>query len=493
MNRRPNILLVHTDQHRFDCLGAAGNPEIKTPNFDTLAADGLLYRNSFCPYPVCTPSRYSLLSGLYVHEHQGWSNHSTPRPGVRFFPELLKEHGWRTKAVGKMHFTPTYLDVGFEEMSLAEQHGPGRWDDDYHRELKRLGLADIGDLEDQVKEFRNGASEEYWKTFGARPSELPEENHSTTWIGERAVKTLEDWDNAGNFLMVGFIKPHHPFDPPKPWDTAYDPENISLPTGWVSEQPAHDRAYNAGYFPNEKLTETALRRITAFYYAAVSHIDQQVGRMIETLKRKEIYDDTLVIFTSDHGEYLGFHHMILKSNYPYDPLFKVPLVIKFPGGRRRGETSEALVSNVDLAPTILGQAGIEPPEQMHGLDLEKNPEGREVVFCESRREVAVRTRTRKLILPEKGAGEPLFFDLEEDPLERNNLFGDPQRAEEIRDFREAALEWGGGAKRLTPVLVDEETRRITAPNVRWAGDGKREEVIAYYRKKVAAHRRKAAR
>ena len=152
-----HILIVHTDEHRIDCLGASGNKEIKTPHIDSLAADGVRFNNSFCSFPVCTPSRYSLLSGLPVHEHQGWDNHCTLRPGTPTFASVLRQAGYATKAVGKMHFAPTYLDVGFAQMELAEQDGPGRWDDDYHRYLRQLGLVDANDLEDQRSEYRRGA------------------------------------------------------------------------------------------------------------------------------------------------------------------------------------------------------------------------------------------------------------------------------------------------------------------------------------------------
>lgn len=213
-NNKPNILLIMTDQHRIDCLGAYGNREIATPNIDALAEDGVRFTNSFCPYPVCTPSRYSLISGLYVHEHRGWTNHSTLPPEIETFPAILRRAGYRTKAVGKMHYTPTYLNVGFEEMILAEQNGPGRWDDDYHRALHTQGLIDRNDLEDQESEYRRNARPEYWETFGALPSNLPKQYHSTEWIGERANETLQHWGPSDQLLAVSFIKPHHPFDPP---------------------------------------------------------------------------------------------------------------------------------------------------------------------------------------------------------------------------------------------------------------------------------------
>src|SRR5919199_705405 len=153
-----NVLVIQTDQFRWDCLGCAGNPDVRTPNLDAIATGGMQYTNSFCSFPVCTPSRYSLLSGLYVHQHGGWTNRCTLAPGIATFPKLLRAAGYHTTAVGKMHFTPTYLDVGFDEMELAEQDGDGRLDDDYHRDLMACGLADLDDVIDQRREFRQRAT-----------------------------------------------------------------------------------------------------------------------------------------------------------------------------------------------------------------------------------------------------------------------------------------------------------------------------------------------
>ncbi|HEU5317637.1 MAG TPA: sulfatase-like hydrolase/transferase, partial [Chloroflexota bacterium] len=148
---RPNVLVIMTDQFRWDCLGLGGqgNPDVKTPHLDRLARDGVWFPTTFCPLPVCTPSRYSLLSGLYVHQHGGWTNRCTLTPDIPTFPRRLREAGYRTRGVGKMHFTPTYLDVGFEALELAEQNGPGRYEDDYHRELMEAGLVPATDLIDQ--------------------------------------------------------------------------------------------------------------------------------------------------------------------------------------------------------------------------------------------------------------------------------------------------------------------------------------------------------
>ena len=439
--RRPNILFILTDQQRWDTLGCLGNPHIQTPHLDNIARDGVTYPQTFCTFPVCTPSRYSLLSGLAVHQHGGSSNRCTLAPGIATFPRLLREAGWRTRAVGKMHFTPTYLDVGFDSMVLAEQDGDGRMDDDYHRDLRQHGLLDRLDLQDQRAEFRARAPGDYWEAFGAQTSDLPEAWHSTTWVADRAMEALSQWDtDGGNLLMASFIKPHHPFDPPAPWDAMYDAHEIPLLPGWTETVPDRDRFQ--GYFSNDDLTDEAARRITALYYASISQIDYHVGRMTELLKARGLYDDTLVVFTSDHGEYLGFHHLLLKSGPMYDPLMRVPLLIKFPQNRQAGQLRrDTLVSLVDLAPTILRHAGIASPSVMRGLDLSEPTANRPYVFASAMGQRYVcRSRTHKLLLardPENCA----FFDMGTDPLELTDLFHHPDQQESIDEFRHAIADW----------------------------------------------------
>lgn len=240
------------------------------------------------PVLVCTPSRYSLLSGLYAHRHLGWSNHCTLSHGIATFPGILRESGYRTAAVGKMHFTPPYLDVGFDRMQLAEQDGPGRYDDDY---------------------------------------------------------------------------PHHPFDPPRPWDGMHDPAALSILPGWTEATPPLDRRYRRGHFDNVALTEPRLRRVMALYCATISQIDCHVGRMVALLEERRLYDRALIVYTSDHGEYLGFHHLLLKGNYMHDPLVRVPLIVKYPESARAGEVCGTLVSNTALAPTLLSCAGCAVPRE----------------------------------------------------------------------------------------------------------------------------------
>lgn len=478
---RPNVLVIQADQFRWDCLGAAGHPDIDTPHLDRMADDGVLYTDAFCPLPVCTPSRYSLLTGLYVRQHGGWTNHCTLQPALDTFPKALRRAGYRTAAVGKMHFTPTYLDVGYDHMALAEQHGPGRYDDDYHRELRAAGLTPVVDLLDQEEHLRPLAAESYWQSYGTGRSDLPEEWHSTTWIAERALRELAGWSQEGGHLLhVSFVKPHHPFDPPAPWDHRYDPDALTPLPGWTAAVPPDDIPHQHAYFSYDSLTEPVLRRVMAHYYATITHLDHHVGRLLTLLRQRGLYDDTLVVFTSDHGEYLGFHHLLLKSGPMYDPLVKVPLVVKFPAGHaaggRCGERDDALVSLVDLAPTLLAACGVAPRTPLPGLDLGDVDRGeRHCVVAESRRpdatapgggetaEVMARTRRHKLLRYQDPSRDALF-DLVDDPYETTNRIADPGCAEVVAELAAVLARW---ALFDTPVptYLDEDAAQLNAPNV----------------------------
>lgn len=480
---RPNILVIHADEHRYDCIGACGNREIGTPNIDGLAADGILYQNSFCSYPVCTPSRYSLLTGLYVRQHLGWSNHCTLPSGLKTFPRILKEAGYRTQAVGKMHFTPTYLDVGFDTMVLAEQNGAGRYEDDYHDDLRRKGLADRTDLEDQEKEYRDRAAPGYWESFGAIPSALPEKDYSTAWIADRAMEALDRWTGGGNLLMVGFIKPHHPFDPPHPWCELYDPDQLKLLDGWTEETLPADESYSRGYFRNSELNARTLKKIMSYYYASISQIDFQVGRLVRRLKEKGLYDRTAVFYTSDHGDYMGYHHMILKSNHLYDPLIKVPLIVKYPAGLHAGKPADSLVSNIDIAATILEMTGLEPGQDMSRYSLLNGDRVRRAVFAEDRGEVMVRTRSRKFLYSSVEDGRCMYFDLEKDPYELENLYPDRVDADELREMKKRLLEWSFREARI-PLNCDEAATCVRPADRPGFDRERRRESEEYFREKM---------
>lgn len=467
---KQNILIIHADQHRQDCIGAYGNRDVKTPNIDSLAKEGVRYDRHYTVYPVCTPSRYSFFSGLYVHQHTAWSNHATLPSGTKTFPRILKENGYHTVACGKMHFTPTYQDIGFEKMILAEQNGDGRYQDDYHTYLMNNGLIDKTDLTDQVDDIRKNASEEYFKSFGAIESDLPLEHHSTSWITRQALAELSGWTSeGGSLLFVGYVKPHHPFDPPAPYSTMYNPDEISVLDGYTNEIPQCDR--KEGFFDYTSLDEQALRRVTANYYGSITHIDDSVGEMLSLLKEKGLYDQTTIIYTSDHGDYLGFHHMLLKGNFLYEPLAKIPLIIKFPKNSGIcGETS-ALSENIDVMPTILKLCGIDLPASAAKINLADLNNGRTFAFCEGQYGTEEHPRLGYMLVKEDkklivdGSLERcMLFDLKNDKNELNNLFGNSEYKEDFDSLKNCLIEKmlfnPGGKNHLdenTPSVLPKET------------------------------------
>ncbi len=479
---KPNILIIHADEHRADCIGAHGNEEIQTPHIDALARDGTLFRNCFSTFPLCTPARYSLLTGLYVHQHLGWTNQCTIPSGIATFPRILKENRYQTACVGKMHFTPTYADYGFDEMFLAEQDGPGRYDDDYHRYLLDKGLIDWVDMQDQVGEFRSKAPPEYAANFGTDPSNLEEEHYSTTWIADRACDVISKWQSGGHMLIVGFIKPHHPFDAPRPWSDMYDPGKLTLLPGWTDKCLPIDLAFSKGHFDYTKLTPEKMRVILAKYYASISQIDHHVGRMVALLKQMGLYEDTLIIYTSDHGDYMGHHHMILKTNYMYDPEIRVPLVVKYPGNAPKGIMEEKFVSIIDITATILDVAGCLIPKVLWESVAPLRDVDRDAVFAEdNRHNYMVRMRDRKLLLCPYSKSQ--FFDLARDPHEITNLIDEPKYQAEIAELKERLFRWLA-FETPPPVHLDEHGPVGKGSNIPKKGGAQHKIVEEWFKRKM---------
>ena len=243
-----------------------------------------------------------------------------------------------------------------------------------------------------------------------------------------------------------------------------------------------------GYFTNSNLTEAAVRRCAAYYYASISEIDHHVGRMLAILKSKGLYKNTLIIFTSDHGEYLGFHHQLLKSGQMYDPLTKVPLIVKLPGNRNAGSVMDKLVSNIDVGPTILNLAGCNVPPAMKGLDLTNPSAVRDIVFCETGENVMARTQSRKLIYHTSNPARSLLFDLQQDPLEMTNAYGAPAFKSETDALVKAIEAWR--PNKPGKAYLNENAPQIQQPNVPARNQARQEEMIEYYSRKMKEWREK---
>ena len=267
----------------------------------------------------------------------------------------------------------------------------------------------------------------------------------------------------------------------------YAPGEIAIPEGWLDKVPARDQAYQAGYFPNSELTEETLRRIIAHYYATISQVDHQIGRMLDLLRQKGLYDDSLIIFTGDHGEYLGFHHMILKGGYLYDPLVRVPLIVKFPGNESAGAARDTLVSNVDIAPTILSLVGLEPSPGMSGLDLTSRAAARPMVFAEDRRTRMYMARSQrcKLLLGED-TERSLLFDLDEDRFELTNRLGDPRYDAIAAEHRDAIADWLMFGAPI-PDYCDQRAPTIGQANVPDPDDDHRQRALDYFDNRLTGY------
>jgi arylsulfatase A-like enzyme len=265
----------------------------------------------------------------------------------------------------------------------------------------------------------------------------------------------------------------------------YSAQHLSLLPGWLQKPLQSDIARNSGYFPHTSLNESILRRVMTYYYATISQIDYHVGRMIEILNNKHIYDNTLIIYTSDHGEYMGFHHLLLKGNYMYDPLVKVPLIIKFPNHNLKSTTTSALVSNLDIAPTLLKTAGCEIPSTMKGMDLTDTASSRNVIITEgwAGNEMMVRTHDYKL-LHCADAEQSQLFDLSQDPLELMNCIAKPDMKLILQSLREELLRWSLFDTKTQPYLDD------LAPQIEGSHVPKREDnhfisIKSYFEQKMA--------
>ncbi|HBE03739.1 MAG: hypothetical protein A2096_17945 [Spirochaetes bacterium GWF1_41_5] len=374
MPDKPNILLFFTDMQRADTIGALGNPVIKTPALDRLVKDGTSFTNAFTPCPVCIPARCSMQYGLYPSATKCAENYAMMSDNEASYPQMLGSAGYRTHAVGKCHFSPVWDALrGFHTRETQEEGVPA--DDDYSKYLMQNGIDDY--------EPHGVRSEMY---YIPQPSRLPEKHHPSQWVGDRSLnfitRTREPW-----CLFSSFIHPHPPFTPPRPWHKLYRPHNMPLPRitqDMESLYTSINRIQNRYKYQDHGINLNLLRLQKAYYYAAISFVDYQIGRIIEYLEKSGQIDNTLIIFTSDHGEYLGDYHCFGKRSM-HDASARIPFIIRYPEKYSRNRQSDLPVSLVDVMPTFLGAAGINQPEHLHGLDINALLSGskkREYVFSQ---------------------------------------------------------------------------------------------------------------
>jgi len=422
ISNKPNVLLFMVDQMRFDAMRCAGNSHIQTPGLDRLAEEGVLYSRGYSPVPVCIPARHSMLNGHRCATHKRHGNVvPNPEPQLETLPQLLGLAGYRTQAIGKMHFRPVRRHYGFHRMELMEEIPDFRKDDEYLMYLKENGYGHIR----QVHGVRN--------LFYHHPqtSVIPEEHHGSTWVADRTIDFLCNNRDKSFFCFSSWIAPHPPWNPPEPFASMYDPEDMPLPVGWDRDPETLPPWIRYSNFADVKdASPEMLQRIKALYYGSISLIDKGVQRILRALDELGIADDTLVIFTSDHGEMLGDKRGFQKGK-PYDAASRVPFIMRFPGRIEPGQVSDELVSLLDIMPTVLDVADVEYPGCQplpgssllgkEGGGLKEQREGLVVEYGKPpRRWIALLEGQWKYAYYIDSGWEELY-NLEDDPDEETNL------------------------------------------------------------------------
>lgn len=473
---RPNVLWLMSDQHNANCTGYAGNPNVKTPALDGLAHAGVEFTQAFCNNPICAPSRLSFITGQYcnTHGYLGNNNNMIQEPNPDTLACLFRRYGYQTGLVGKSHMIRRWDSDGFEfirytDMTDAEDNNPRS--NHYFDYLVEQGLAD---------QYEEGTPKPGQITLdGSRPASLPYEHSIEHFTGEQSLLFLKERDTSRPFfLKMSFQRPHDPITPaPEDFDM-YDPDEIVLPDN-INDlfenkfagkpQFMQDYIANPGDYPMAEPDEKKLQRALASYYALITKIDEEIGRVIKHLKETGQYDNTVIFYTADHGDFAGEHGLFLKNLGIYESIHRIPFLLKWPGGAV-GTTCDELTESVDWYPTLCELCDIPQPEGRDGRSLVpviagKKP-GSEAIICEHQSSTAIRTKAHRLVYyTDMETGE--LYDRRNDPGELNNLWNHPDYAAVRMELMQQVLDYHMSYTRKTDAAYDqakaEHTRYCFAP------------------------------
>ncbi len=460
-----NILLILTDQQRKDSLGCYGNPIISTPALDNLASRGQRFERNYVANPICMPSRLSIFTGQHTCNHRLWTNGLLidERDTVATH---LQRHGYQTASIGKIHFTPYGGKAGNRESCNWWKQQGGKssdWSGPYWGfEEVELSLMHTQTAAHYGKWFyEKGGTDQMTQPLPDQTRPIPEHLHDSTWVAERTIERLKQRDrNKPFFLVASFPDPHHPFDPPSTTAAKYSPAAIPLPIGGpddLASRPAHyrqhfERAWNRWGVgepstPNG-IDETEARQRIVNTCAMVDLIDRNVGRILDQLDAEGLRDDTIVVFTSDHGELLGDHGLWLKGPFFYEGLINTPLIIAGPG--IHAAVSKALFSDVDLAPTLCDLAGAPALPFADGRSQaphlhNPNQTVRDACLIHYQTGYGEGDVASKVLVTERWkyvrfeTGEEELTDLRDDPEERQNVVQSAACYEVLQEMRQNLL------------------------------------------------------
>ena len=471
-----NVLWIMTDQHRADCLGFMGHPLVQTPNLDRLAESSVVFDNAFCQSPVCMASRASVLTGRYPCAVRVRGMGILP-PSETTFPEVLQRTGFRTAAFGKVHLTPEqYTQQQLQSNSptldlrrFAEDGLIGPVSDDPCKQNYGfgtfIGCEDIllGPFREWLRQKNPAMLERKSQPlFPEGPTDLwispyPSDLHPSSFIASSTEEFIRAQDGSKPwFSYCSFIAPHHPFEAPYDQIARYSSDSIPLPDLKGGVEPAcipHPAATAIGEM--EGYSEEIQRRIVLHYFASISLIDDGVGRVLEALDQTGQMENTLIIFTSDHGEFLGNHGLLRKPSLHYDETLRVPLLIRLPASDLTPRRERGLMELTDLFSTLLGLLDIPVPPGVQGIDWSSalrsgDRIGREDIYSDMFDLVpqrfgkltgpymavqTLRTERWKLnIYPTAGRQYGQLFDLRMDPDESRNLYTENQYGDVREDM-----------------------------------------------------------
>jgi iduronate 2-sulfatase len=416
----PNILFIAVDDLR-PSLGCYGAPDVITPNIDKLASQGIQFERAYAQVATCGASRASLFSGLSPTAKRFTDYQSRidkDAPGIATLPQVFKENGYTTISVGKILHMPA------DSAAVSWSKPPFRLHDKTHGAGRAL-------LKESVGPFPDGS-----RLRLDEQADVDDFAYGDGLFLKQAIEELQRLKDSDQpfFLACGFMKPHLPFYAPKRYWDLYEPLELTLPENltwqkdiplseWHIRKAQESRSLHSGGM--DEWSEAYYRRLHHGYYACVSYIDSLVGRLLDELERLELADDTIVILWGDHGFQLGERSLTGKHN-TFDLSLRVPVILRVPGSRSQGVRSQALLSSIDIFPTLVELAGLEQPNHLQGVSfagiaLDPDAEFRDNVYC--RFQQADTVFTKRYAYTRFDEGSEMLFDYNNDPNEERNVAG----------------------------------------------------------------------
>ncbi|MEX2260495.1 MAG: sulfatase-like hydrolase/transferase [Bryobacteraceae bacterium] len=451
--QRPNILFIMVDEMRWDAMGCEKHPVVQTPNLDRLARDGVRFSNSYTVSPVCSPARACAFTGRYAHVNGVTSNGISAHNGEIFLPSILRHYGYHTAISGKLHYTPVRFGYGFDQFWSFSSEGPA----------PELGY-------NEYLRKKHGSPAKWPIVAGTCPwpddplgrdvgqFKYPEEDFETDWITARSIDYLRS--RKGNsqpwFLFTSYLKPHSPSVEPQPYFGMYDPSAMPVP-----KLPANAREIRAAQRDRAKRQyvddERMMRVMSSLYYAAITHVDAHVGKLLTELERLGMAGNTLVLFTADHGNMLGDRGRWFKG-LQYEGSARVPLLWRGPKGapENGGRLVDKVVENTDLAPSILETVGLPVPDGVQGrsfvrLARGKDPQWKDRCYSQLRSGMVLDGRWKFIDNSLDCTGSRELYDLRNDPKEDRNLAKDLRQRERVEQYSHELTKWR--ADRPAPVKI----------------------------------------